>query len=300
MRIVLSGGSGLIGGLLRPHLQSAGHEFISLVRHEPRNIAEAQWDPQSGRIDAGKLKDVDAAIHFSGKNVAVRWNAKRKSELVQSRVESTRLLCKTLAELNPRPKTLIVASAIGFYGDRGDETLDEDSPPGVGFFPDLCKEWEAATEPARQAGIRVVNLRIGVVLSLHGGALQKMLLPFRLGLGGPIGSGRQYMSWIEAGDLVRAIEFALSNSTLTGPVNAVAPAPVRQREFAKTLGRVLHRPAILPMPAAVVRLLFGEMGQTVLLGGAQVLPKRLTDAGFTFRYPNLEGALRAQLKPAAS
>ncbi len=295
MRIVLSGGSGLIGVLLKPQLQSAGHELISLVRHEPRNNAEAQWDPQSGRIDAGKLKDVDAAIHLSGKNVAVRWNAKRKAELIQSRVESTRLLCKTLAELNQPPKSLIAASAIGFYGDRGDEPLDEDSPPGVGFFPELCKEWEAATEPAREAGIRVVNLRIGVVLSTHGGALQKMFLPFRLGLGGPIGSGKQYMSWIEAGDLVRAIVFALENPNLTGPVNAVAPAPVRQREFAKTLAHVLHRPAILPMPGAAVRLLFGEMGQTILLGGARVFPKRMNEAGFSFQYSQLEDALRAQI-----
>ena len=295
MTIVLSGASGLIGGLLKPQLQSGGHELISLVRHEPRNDNEAQWDPQSGKIDASKLKVIDAAIHLSGKNVAVRWNARRKAELIQSRVESTRLLCKTLAELDPPPKTLISASAIGFYGDRGDETLDEDSPPGVGFFPDLCKEWEAATEPARQAGIRVVNLRIGVVLSIQGGALQKMLLPFRLGLGGPIGSGKQYMSWIEAHDLIRAIEFALADTKLTGPVNAVAPAPVRQREFAKTLADVLHRPAILPMPAAAVRLVFGEMGQTVLLGGAKVFPKRLSDAGYSFQYSHLEDALRAQI-----
>lgn len=297
MRIVLSGASGLIGGMLKPQLQSAGHELISLVRHEPRNVNEAQWDPQSGRIDSSKFNGIDAAIHLSGKNVAVRWNAKRKAELIQSRVESTRLLCKTLAELDPPPKTLIAASAIGFYGDRSDETLDEDSPPGVGFFPDLCKEWEAASEPGRQAGIRVANLRIGVVLSIHGGALQKMLLPFRLGLGGPIGSGKQYMSWIEAGDLVRAIVFALENADLTGPVNAVAPAPVRQREFAKTLAHVLHRPAILPMPAAAVRLLFGEMGQTLLLGGAKVFPKRLSDAGYSFQYSHLEDALRVQILP---
>lgn len=295
MRIVLSGGSGLIGGLLKPQLQSAGHELISLVRHEPENSNEVQWDPQSGKIDTSKLQGIDAAIHLSGKNVAVRWNAKRKAELIQSRVESTRLLCTTLAKLSPRPKTLIAASAIGFYGDRGDEPLDEDSPPGVGFFPELCKEWEAATEPAREAGIRVVNLRIGVVLSTHGGALQKMFLPFRLGLGGPIGSGKQYMSWIEAGDLVQAIAFALENPNLAGPVNAVAPAPVRQREFAKTLAHLLRRPAILPMPAAAVRLLFGEMGHTVLLGGAKVFPKRLKEAGFSFQYSQLGDALRAQI-----
>lgn len=297
MRIVLSGASGLIGGLLNPQLQAAGHQLISLVRHEPRNDSEIKWDPDSGKIDAGKLQGIDAAIHLSGKNVAVRWNAKRKAELVQSRVESTRLLCRTLAELNPKPATLIAASAIGFYGDRGDEMLDENSPPGVGFFPDLCKEWEGATDPARDAGIRVVNLRIGVVLSIHGGALAKMLLPFRLGLGGPIGTGKQYMSWIEAGDLIRAIEFALSNSNLAGPVNAVAPEPVRQREFAKTLAHVLHRPAILPMPAAAVRFLFGEMGQTLLLGGAKVLPKRLSEAGYSFQYSHLEDALRAQILP---
>lgn len=295
MRIVLSGASGLIGGLLKPQLQSAGHELISLVRHEPRNDNEVQWDPHSGQVDSSKLKGTDAAIHLSGKNVAVRWNAERKAELIQSRVESTRLLCKTLAELNPRPKTLIAASAIGFYGNRGDETLNENSPPGEGFFPDLCKEWEAATQPAREAGIRVVNLRIGVVLSILGGALGKMLLPFRLGLGGPIGSGKQYMSWIEASDLIRAIVFALENPDLAGPVNAVAPAPVRQREFAKTLGRILHRPAILPMPATAVRLLFGEMGQTVLLGGAKVFPKRLREAGYSFQYSQLEDALRAQI-----
>ena len=295
MRIVLSGASGLIGGLLKPQLQSAGHELMSLVRHESRNESEVQWDPQTDRIDASKLQGIDAAVHLSGKNVAVRWNEQRKAELIQSRVESTQLLCKTLAKLSPRPSTLIAASAIGFYGERGDEALDEDSPPGVGFFPELCQAWESATEPARDAGIRVVNLRIGVVLSIDGGALQKMLLPFRLGLGGPIGSGKQYMSWIEAGDLVRATVFALENENLAGPVNAVAPAQVRQREFAKTLAHVLHRPAILPMPAAAVRLLFGEMGQTLLLGGAKVFPKRLSDAGYSFQYSQLEDALRAQI-----
>jgi len=297
MRVVLSGASGLIGGMLRPFLIEHGHDVHVLVRRDPRPDAqEVFWDPGAGKIDAQALEGAEAVIHLSGQNVAVRWTSQRKQELIDSRVQSTRLLSETLARLSSRPKVLIAASAIGFYGERGDEIVTEDSPAGAGFFPDLCQAWEAASHPARDAGIRVVNFRIGVVLSAKGGALGKMLTPFRLGLGGRIGSGRQYLSWIASDDLLAAMYLCLTDDRFTGPVNAVGPAPATQKEFARTLARVLRRPAIFPLPAFMVRLLFGEMGRTLLLGSTRILPARLAEHNFRFKHTILEDALRFELQ----
>ncbi len=223
------------------------------------------------------------------------WTPAVKARIRDSRVNGTRLLCEALARLSNPPRVLVCASAIGYYGDRGDEVLDEASSPGSGFLPEVCQEWEAATEPARAAGIRVVNLRFGVILSPSGGALAKMLTPFKLGAGGRIGDGRQWMSWIALDDVIDAIAYALNTESLAGPANCVAPQPVTNLEFTKTLGRVLHRPTIFPMPAVAARIAFGEMADALLLASARVLPKELSAAGYPFRYPQLEGALRHML-----
>jgi uncharacterized protein len=293
MIIAITGSTGLVGSALIGALEADGHTIRRVVRRPTGNDErEIRWDPAGGTIDAPGFKDVDAVVHLAGENVARRWTAAAKQEIRDSRVRGTTLLCETLASLTVKPTVIVSASAIGYYGDRGDKPLDESSPPGSGFLADVCQQWEAATTPARDANIRVVNLRIGVVLSPKGGALAKMLTPFRLGGGGVIGSGRQYMSWIALDDLVRAIQFALNASALCGPVNAVAPHPVTNREFTKTLGRVLHRPTILPMPAFVARLAFGEMADEMLLAGARVEPRALSAARFEFNYSQLEPALR--------
>jgi uncharacterized protein (TIGR01777 family) len=257
--------------------------------HRPNDIP---WDPVAGTIAAAQFSDVDAVVHLAGESVARRWTTAVKKEIRDSRVRGTTLLCQTLAGLASRPSVLVSASAIGYYGDRGGERLDESSPRGRGFLAEVCQEWEHATTAARDADIRVVNLRIGVVLSRNGGALKSMLTPFRLGIGGVLGSGRQYFSWITLEDLVRAIQFALSASALSGPVNAVAPQPVTNREFTKTLGRVLGRPTIFPMPAFAARLAFGEMADEMLLASARVEPNALDAAQFEFAHPQLEPALR--------
>jgi uncharacterized protein (TIGR01777 family) len=297
MRIVISGASGLIGTALRASLGGAGHQVVVLVRRPVAGGAdEVAWDPAGGKIDAAGLEGADAIVNLSGRNLAEgRWTEARKKDFGDSRIASTELLGPTLAGLRRPPGVFVSASAIGLYGDRGDEVLSESSSRGSGFLPDLCEKWESAADAARAAGIRVVHPRIGVVLSLRGGALKKMLLPFKLGLGGVIGSGRQYMSWIALSDLIRIIETAITQPTISGPVNAVAPSPVTNRQFTKALGRVLRRPTVLPMPAPLVKLLLGEMGRTFLLEGARVVPKKLTDCGYQFAHPSLEQALRAEL-----
>jgi uncharacterized protein (TIGR01777 family) len=294
MIVAVTGSTGLVGTALVNSLEAGGHVVRRLVRRPVRDGQhEIRWDPAAGQIDAGALAGVDAVVHLAGENLAAqRWNESFKAEIRNSRVRGTKLLCDALAGLSTRPAVLVSASAVGYYGNCGEEIVDESSPPGTGFLADVCREWEAATEPARNAGIRVVNLRIGVVLSTRGGALAKMLTPFKLGLGGPIGSGRQYLSWVEIGDLVSAIEFALRNETLAGPGNAVAPQPVTNREFTKTLGQVLGRPTALPMPAFAARLAFGEMADEMLLGGVRAAPRALLNAGFVFQHPELEPALR--------
>jgi uncharacterized protein len=296
MKILISGSTGLVGSALVPTLQSGGHEAIRLVRssssgRQLRN-GSVTWDPKSGQLSAADLAGIDAAVHLAGENIAAnRWTPEQKARIRESRVAGTQLLAETLAKMNTPPKTMVCASAIGFYGDRSDQRLDEDSPPGSGFLADTCREWEAAAKPAADRGIRVVHLRTGLVLASQGGALAKMLTPFRLGIAGIIGNGQQYMSWISLDDLVAVISFALSNETLRGPVNAVAPNSVTNHEFTKTLGRVLRRPTIFPMPAFAARLAFGEMADGLLLASARVEPKRLIDAGFRFRFPELEAAL---------
>lgn len=292
MKILVTGANGLVGGSLVPFLTTGGHEVVRLGRGRKR-AGSASWDPEKGVIDRAALEGLEAVVHLAGENISTgRWTAAKKARIHDSRVHGTRLLCEALADLERPPKVLVAASAIGFYGDRGRDLVDEDSAPGSGFLADVCKEWEAATAPAAAAGIRVVNLRIGVVLSTAGGALASLLTPFKLGAGGPVGDGHQYMSWIAIDDLVDAIHFALTTPALSGPVNAVAPTPVTNGEFARTLATVLSRPAIVPFPAFAVRLLFGEMGEELLLSSTRVEPHRLQAAGFRYRLPTLESALR--------
>jgi uncharacterized protein (TIGR01777 family) len=267
------------------------------VRRQARpGTGEVLFDIPGGRIDAPELEGVDAVVNLAGENVAAgRWSKARKQRIRDSRVLGTRLIAQTLAKLERPPAVLVNASAIGFYGDRGDEILDETSDPGDGFLAETCLAWESATAAAETAGVRVVRLRIGVVLAAEGGALAKMLPIFRAGLGGKTGDGRQWMSWITIDDLVEAIVFAISCDRLDGPVNAVGPGPETNAEFTRVLARALHRPAIAPVPAFVVRTVFGEMGQELLLSSARVLPRRLEQAGFAFRHVNLPSAFQAVL-----
>lgn len=299
MIIAVTGSSGLVGSALVEALEADAHLVRPLVRRPVREGKhEIRWDPTAGTIDAAELAEVDSVVHLAGENIAAhRWTPAFKDKIRDSRVRGTNLLCQALAGLASKPSVLVSASAIGYYGDRGEEPVDESSPRGRGFLPEVCEQWENATAPARDANIRVVNLRIGFVLARNGGGLAQMLTPFRLGVGGVIGSGRQYMSWVELNDLVRAIQFTLAAAALSGPVNAVAPQAVTNREFTKTLGRVLGRPTVLPMPAFAARLAFGEMANEMLLGGARVEPRALTAARFEFAYSQLEVALRHLLTP---
>jgi hypothetical protein len=297
MNILVSGSSGLIGRALIPVLTTGGHRVTCLVRFKPRGGESlVYWNPASGETDTRKLEGFDAVVHLAGEPITGRWNAAKKRAIRESRVKSTRLLCETLARLSSCPRVLVTASASGYYGNRGDEVLREESGPGSSFLSQVCQEWEAATKLAAACGIRVVNLRFGFVLSGAGGGLAKMLPAFKMGVGGRIGSGRQYLSWIAIDDLVQIILFVATGEALHGPVNAVAPNPVTNLVFAKTLGRVLGRPAILPMPAFAVRLAFGEMGRELLLASARLEPARLLSAGYQFRFPQLEGALRHLLR----
>ena len=303
MKILVSGSTGLVGTSLVGALRAERHEVVGLVRRPPVNDDETVivWDPANGTIDPGELEGLDAVIHLAGENIAARrWSAKQKARIRDSRVEGTSLLARTLAGLESPPATLICASAIGWYGNGGDQWQDESQPPGTGFLPDVCRDWEAAADPARDAGLRVVHARIGVVLAREGGALKAMLLPFRLGLGGCVGSGRQYWSWIALDDLVAALKHLVESESLRGPINLMAPAPATNREFTKTLGRVLKRPTIFPMPGFVARLLLGEMANELMLTGARVRSTLLTESGFEFRCPDLENALRHVLnRPTA-
>lgn len=293
MRVLVTGATGLVGQSLGALLKTQGNEVFRLVRRSPTEANDIPWDPASETIHAARLEGLDAVVHLAGENIAgARWTPEVKRRLRDSRVGPTHLLCETLAKLKRKPKVLICASAIGYYGNRGLQPLTEDSGPGKGFLPDLSVAWEEACRPAREAGIRVVNLRIGVVLSPLGGALQKMLLPFQLGLGGVIGPGRQYWSWIALDDLVGAIYHCLQHDELSGPVNATAPTPCTNYEFTRTLGGVLARPTILPIPGFAARLALGEMANDLLLASARVMPARLQATGYEFRYPELEGALR--------
>jgi len=294
MRVLLSGSSGLVGSALIPVLTGGGHQVVRLLRSEPRDaVSEVRWDPETGDIDAAGLKGVEAALHLAGESIAAgRWTAAKKARILESRIKGTRLLAEALAGLERRPKVFVSASAVGYYGDRADEALTEESGSGSAFLSEVCRQWEGATEPAATAGIRVVNLRFGVMLSAIGGALPRLLTPFRLGVGGRLGSGNQYMSWIAIDDVVQVILHALSTEALRGPVNAAAPQSVTNREFTKTMGRVLGRPTVFPLPAFAARLAFGQMADELLLCSQRVEPAKLLAGGYRFRFPELEGALR--------
>jgi len=300
MKILVSGSSGLIGSALLSNFSKAGHTVARLVRTgKMPSPGDVSWDPAEGRIDLASLEGFDAVVHLAGENIAGgRWTPKQKERIRNSRVKSTRLLADSLAALARPPRVLVAASAIGFYGDRGDEVLTEESPAGSGFLPKVCREWETATAPAAQKGIRVVNLRFGMVLAADGGALKMMLPAFRLGLGGPLGSGRQWVSWITRNDVLGIIQCAIADERLRGPVNAVTPQPVTQSDFSKALGRVLHRPAVMPVPAFVLRLMFGEMAEGLLLASDRACPSRLKGSDYRFLHPELDSALESTLRPS--
>ena len=296
MRVAVSGSSGLIGTALKVALQAGGHEVVPLVRRAA-GPGEAQWDPVGGTIDAAALFDVDAVVHLAGTGIGDRrLGPARRATVRRSRVDSTTLLARTMAALDPRPRALVSASAVGYYGDRGDEVLTEDSPGGHGFVSELCRDWEAAAEPARVAGIRVVVLRTGIVLARHGGALKKQLTLFRAGLGGRMGDGRQWTSWVTLHDAVRALLFSLGHESLQGPVNVTAPTPVTNREFTATLGRALRRPALMAVPRAALVVALGRtLATEVVLASQRAVPRALEDAGFAFDHPTLDRALAAVL-----
>jgi hypothetical protein len=298
MRILVSGSSGLVGRSLCAALEGEGHTVVRLVRNDTALSEHSiYWDPGRGVLAGEALSGLDGVVHLAGESIASgRWTPERKARIRDSRLLGTRLLCERLAACSQPPAFLISASAIGFYGNRGDEVIDESAPPGHGFLAELCQLWEQETLRASNAGLRVVTLRLGMVLSLQGGALAKMLPPFRLGLGGPLGSGAMWMSWIHLEDLVRAIQHAIHTTTLVGPVNALAPHPVTNAEFTRELGRILKRPAVLSAPAPVLRLLLGEMADELLLSSLRGRPSQLEGAGFQFRFPELAVALEDLLK----
>jgi uncharacterized protein len=298
-RLLVSGVSGPIGTALLPTLEASSAAIVRLARSGsaplPKSIATIPWDPDQP-ISPVVVSGFDAVIHLAGESIVGRWTAEKKRKIRDSRVIGTRNLAQALAQAQHKPQVFICSSAIGYYGDRGDEVLKEESAPGTGFLPEVCRVWEGAARPASEAGIRTVHLRTGVVLSPKGGALAKMLPPFKLGLGGRIGNGRQWMSWIDVRDMVGAIHHILKTDLLHGPLNLVAPRPVTNAEFTKTLAAVLSRPAIFPVPAFVVKTLFGEMGETVLLGSQRVEPVQLTSSGYPFRFRELEASLAALLR----
>ena len=294
MKILISGASGLVGSALIARLTKDGHQVVRLVRAQPPpGVPVVVWIPGKGVLDVAALEGFDAIVHLAGESIATgRWTMEKKARIRDSRVRRTELLAGTIARLSRPPAVLLCASAIGFYGDRGDEILTEESASGKDFLSEVCRAWEAASEPAARKGVRVVRHRFGVILSPAGGALAKMLLPFKLGLGGRVGDGRQFMSWISLDDVVDELMHTLGAKDLRGAVNTVSPRPATNAEFTSTLGRVLRRPVIFPMPAFAARLAFGEMADALLLSSQRVEPKRLLASGYRFRYPDLEAALR--------
>jgi uncharacterized protein (TIGR01777 family) len=293
MKVVVTGATGLIGRALVPELRAAGHTVLTVTRRPAGGADEIAWDPAAGQLDRAALAGVEAAVHLAGENLdAQRWSPEHLQRVRNSRVEGTALLARTLAELAPRPRTLVAVSATGVYGDRGDQVLDDNAKPGLGVMADIVKAWEAAAAPAERAGIRVAQPRFGMVLTARGGAIARMMLPARLGLLGPVGDGRQWWSWITLRDVARVIVACLDDPRLAGPFNAVTPAAVRQRAFARAFGHVLHRPAVVPAPALLMRLLFGGITDELLLGSQRVIPGRLSAIGFTFADPQLEPAIR--------
>lgn len=310
MKIVVGGSTGLVGTALVAFLKSNGHDVVRLVRNQRSTSqnsssgadasstgSDIAWDPDANELDASSLAGADAVVHLGGHNIASgRWTVARKKLMLDSRVNSAGLIARTITSMENPPKTFVCASAIGFYGDRDQDVMTEASEPGPDFISDLCQQWEQATAAAREAGVRVVNMRIGVVISTEGGALHKMLTPFKLCGGGIVGNGRQWWSWIALADLVGVILHCVETDSLSGPVNVAAPGIVQNREFTKTLGRVLKRPTIVPMPAFVVKTIFGEMGKELLLASTRVDSKKLIDSGYQFQFAELEPALRHLLE----
>ncbi len=294
MNILISGASGLVGGRVLKLLRASGHTVTRLVRRQATSSDERFWDPAAGKLDPGTLEGIHAVVNLSGDNIGKgRWNAAKKKAILESRIQTAGLLADTIAKSNSKPEVFVTASAIGFYGNRGDEVLSETSPRGEGYLADVCRDWEAA---ASRSGIRTVMLRFGMILATEDGALAKMVTPFRLGAGGNMGDGKQYWSWVTVDDAARSILFALSHQELAGPVNVVAPQPVTNAEFTKTMGSVLHRPTLFPMPAFAARLALGEMADALILSSARVVPTRLQAAGFEFLNPDLKGALSSLLR----
>ena len=294
MRVVVGGASGLIGSALVPRLEANGHEVLRLVRREPRDAGEIRWDPAAGVLESAALAGVDAIVNLSGESIGQRWTASKKREILESRTHATGLLARTAVELDPRPRVFVSASAIGIYPDLGDDVLTEESADATGFEPDVVRSWEAAAQPARDAGIRVVTFRQSPILAPDGGVLERLRLPFKLGLGGRIGSGRQWFSWVALDDVTSAYVLALSED-LEGIYNLTSPNPVTNAQFTRALGKALRRPAVVPVPAFAIRTLFGEMGDEMLLAGKRILPARLLARGFEFSAPTIDVALERAL-----
>ena len=292
MKVLISGATGLIGSVLIPELESGGHQITRLTR-SPGSGGDVGWNPDVGEIDASRLEGHDAVVHLAGESIGEgRWTPEKKRRIRESRTKSTRLLAETIANLPEPPRVMVSASAVGYYGDRGNELLREDSGPGSDFLAEVCKAWEAAADPAREAGMRVVHLRNGIVLSTEGGALARTLPIFKLGGGGRIGSGRQWWSWVAMDDVVGAIVHALTDDSVEGPVNVGSPNPLTNAEYTRVLGKVLNRPTIFPLPAPAARLMLGEVADALLLASQRMEPAKLKETGYEFRYPELEGALR--------
>ena len=295
MSVLVSGSTGFVGSPLVHYLVSEGHDVTRLVRRELGSAEpEVHWDPAAGTITSSSLGGTEGVVHLAGESAVGRWTARKKARILESRANGTMLLCQALADLDPPPRVLICASGLDYYGDRGNALVSEDTGPGSGFLAEVTAAWEAATKPATDAGIRVVRARLGMVVGNGGGALARMLPAFRLGLGGPFGGGRQHVSWLSLTDVVRVFHHILATESLDGPVNVSTPMPVTNAEFARTLGRVLSRPAVLPVPAFGLRLALGEMASMVL-ASVRLDPSKLVRSGFEFRYPELDGALRAEL-----
>ncbi len=296
MRVAISGASGLVGTALRKKLEQADHKIIPMVRKQSSG-EEIFWNPSSGRIDTQMFESIDVVVHLAGESIAEgRWNSEKKQRIRDSRVKGTALIADTIAGLTNKPKVFVCASAIGFYGDGRTESMDESAGPGDGFLADVCKEWEAACKPAISAGIRTVQTRFGVILSKDGGALSKMLFPFKMGGGGIVGSGNQVWSWISIDDTIGAIVHAIENESVSGPINVTAPNASTNAEFTKSLGHVLGRPTLVPLPAFAARLVLGEMADALLLASSRVIPKKLEETGYKFQHEHLEPALRHLLK----
>ena len=297
MKILITGSHGLVGNALISELNKDKHEIVSLVRHASAGASEIEWHPNQGSIDSERVSGFDVVVHLAGESIASgRWTDEKKRKIRESRVNGTTLLSQALARSTKPPAVFISASAIGYYGNRGDELLDEKSAPGNDFLAEVCVAWERATGEAEARGVRTVHTRFGIILDQEGGALAKMLTPFRMGVGGRIGDGKQWMSWIALADVIQGLKFVIEHTSITGPVNFVAPNPVTNSEFTKSLGEAVSRPTLFPMPSFAARLAFGEMADALLLSSAKVEPKRLQESGYRFEFENLRPALATILK----